>query len=194
MSPDSNYVYLTDLGIDAVVRHAITDGHVDPEPNLVLPAVPGSGPRHLAFTANGDYLLVNHELASSITLYRVEGEQVFRLAEISSLPPSFTGESGAGGMHLHPDEQFVYVANRGHDSIFAARLDREKGCLIPIGSWPSGGRTPREFTFSPDGSHLLCASQDDAVIRIFSIDKRTGELTRVGHDYPINSVVCLQFI
>lgn len=194
VSPDGKYVYLTDLGIDAVVRHTITDGQVNPETDLSLPAVPGSGPRHLAFTADGNYLLVNHELASSITLYRVEGEHVRRLAEISSLPPSFTGESGAGGMHLHPDEQFVYVANRGHDSIFAARVDREKGCLTPVGTWPSGGRTPREFTFSPDGNHLLCASQDDAVIRVFSIDKRTGELTRVGDDYPINSVVCLQFI
>lgn len=194
VSPDGRFAYLADLGIDAVVRHAIDAGKVNPEADLTLPAVPGAGPRHLAFTADGKHLLVNHELGSSVSLYRLDGPQVRRLAEASSLPPAFDGQSGAGGMHLHPSERFVYVANRGHDSLFAARVDVENGSLTPIGTWPSGGRTPRDFTFSPDGGHLLCASQDDAVIRIFSIDPHSGELTHVGEDYPIASAVCLQFI
>jgi len=194
VSADGRFAYLADLGIDAVVRHEIKEGKVNPEPDLALPAVPGSGPRHLAFTADGRHLLVNHELGSSVSLYRLDGPQVRRLAEVSSLPPDFDGQSGAGGMHLHPNERFVYVANRGHDSVFAARVDVDDGSLTPIGTWPSGGRTPRDFTFSPDGGHLLCASQDDAVIRIFSIDPDSGELTHVGEDYPIASAVCLQFI
>lgn len=194
VSPDGKALYLADLGVDALVRHPIRDGQVASEPDLRLPALPGAGPRHLAFSPCGRYLLLNHELSSSLALLRVDGERVQRLAEVSCLPNGWVGESGAGGMRVHPSGRFVYVANRGHDSLFAARLDTANGTLLPIGTWPSGGRTPRDFAITPDGRHLLCASQDDGVIRVFDIDLQSGELSQAGPDYPIATAVCLQFI
>ncbi len=194
VSPDGHYLYLADLGVDAVLRHPIRDGKVAAEPDLRLPAVPGAGPRHLGFSPCGRYLLVNHELSSSLALFRLDGERVQRMAEVSCLPNGWVGESGAGGMRVHPSGRFVYVANRGHDSLFAARLDTGNGTLLPIGTWPTGGRTPRDFAITPDGQHLLCASQDDGFIRVFAIDALSGELTQAGPDYPISSAVCLQFL
>lgn len=197
-SPDGRYVYLTDLGVDAVVRHPLheTDGNAVPSlsDDLRLDAAPGAGPRHLAFTSSGAYLLVNYELSNTIRLYRLEGDGATLVSEVSSLPDDFSGDSGAGGMRLHPSGQFVYVGNRGHDSVFGARIDEVSGTLTPIGTWALGGRTPRDLAVSPDGRYLLAASQTDDFIRVFSIDPQTGELSFTGHDYAIPTPVCIEFI
>jgi 6-phosphogluconolactonase len=197
-SPDGRHLYLADLGVDAVVRHPLhsADGNLLPSPDadLQLAAAPGAGPRHLAFNASGTYLLVNYELSNTVRLYRVGNDGVTLVSEVSSLPDDFNGESGAGGMRLHPSGKFVYVGNRGHDSIFAARVDEANGTLTPIGTWPLGGRTPRDLAVSPDGKYLLAASQDDGFIRVFTIDPQTGELGFTGHDYAIPTPVCIEFI
>jgi 6-phosphogluconolactonase len=191
---DGRHVYLADLGTDAIVRHPLNGSNVNPVADLTVKAAPGAGPRHLLFTDSGAHLLVNFEMSSTVRMYRLDGDDVSLVSEVSSLPQGFDGDSGAGGMRLHPSGRFVYVGNRGHDSIFGARVDETGGTLTPIGTWSLGGRTPRDLAVSPDGRYLLAASQDEAFIRVFSIDAQTGELAFSGHDYPIPNAVCLEFI
>lgn len=194
VSPDHRYVYLADLGVDGIVRHPLDGGNVNPVSDLTLKAAPGAGPRHLLFTGSGAYLLANYEMSSTVRMYRLDGDDVSLVSEVSSLPADFDGNSGAGGMRLHPSGRFLYVGNRGHDSIFAARVDETAGTLTPIGTWSLGGRTPRDLAVSPDGKYLLAASQDEAFIRVFSIDAQTGELTFTGNDFAIPNAVCLEFL
>jgi len=194
VSPDRRHVYLADLGIDCIVRHPIRDGQVDASSDEILPAAPGAGPRHLAFTPSAAFLLANYELSSTVRLYRIGAYATELAAEVSTLPTHWDGVSGAGGMRLHPSGRYVYVGNRGHDSIFGARIDECNGSLTPIGTWALGGRTPRDLTVSPDGRFLLAASQDDGFIRVFSIDEQSGALAFTGHDFPIQSAASLQFV
>ncbi|MDR5837052.1 lactonase family protein [Caballeronia sp. LZ034LL] len=195
VSPDKRHLYLADLGIDSVVRHRLNPGgKPESTPDLMLPAAPGAGPRHLAFTRSGTHLLVNYELNSTVRMYALGDDGVQQVSEVSTLPESFDQESATGGMRLHPSGRFVYVGNRGHDSVFAARIDEAKGTLEAIGTWFVGGRTPRDIRVSPDGKFLLAASQDDGFIRVFSIDAQTGALTDTGHTHAIPSAVCIEFI
>lgn len=198
VSPDGRHVYLADLGVDAVVRHPLkAAGDVvlpSQTADLHLAAAPGAGPRHLAFTSSGTYLLVNYELSNTMRMYRLDGDAVTLASEVSCLPDGFSGESNVSGMRVHPSGKFVYVGNRGHDSIFGARIDETDGTLTPIGTWALGGRTPRDHAISPDGRYLLAASQNDGFIRVFSIDPASGELTFSGHDYAIPTAVCIEFI
>jgi 6-phosphogluconolactonase len=194
VSADGRHIYLADLGVDAIVRHPLNGANVNPVADLTVKAAPGAGPRHLLFTDSGAYLLANYEMSSTVRMYRLDGDDVSLVSEVSSLPQGFGGNSGAGGMRLHPSGRFVYVGNRGHDSIFGARVDETAGTLTPIGTWSLGGRTPRDLAVSPDGRHLLAASQDEAFIRVFSIDTQTGELAFTAHYYPIPSAVCLEFL
>lgn len=195
VAPDKQHVYLADLGIDGVVRHRLkADGTLDETIDTVLPAAAGAGPRHLLFTRSGKHLLVNYELSSTVRMYALDGATPRLVCEISTLPEHFKGESATGGMRLHPSGEFVYVGNRGHDSVFAARIDEAEGTLAPIGSWAVQGRTPRDLRVSPDGKFLLAASQDDGFIRVLSIDPQTGALTDTGHTHAIPSAVCIEFI
>lgn len=192
-SPDGRYLFLCDLGTDAIARHPIADGRVAAEPDLTIAAPPGAGPRHIAFSPSGRSLLAIHELSSTITLHGAD-DPARILAEISTLPPEWSGASSCAAIRVHPSGQFVYASNRGHDSVFAARLDEAAGTLQPIGTMPSGGRTPRDIAITPDGRFLLAASQDEHRITVFAIDPATGVLTATGHDHRLNSPVCLCFI
>ncbi|GAB5097770.1 lactonase family protein [Caballeronia sp. HLA56] len=196
VGPGRRHVYLSDLGVDKVVRHRLdsANGEIDETADLALTAAPGAGPRHLVFSKSGSHLLVNYELTSTVRLYALGEPDVKLVSDISTLPAAFDGESAMGGMRLHPSGKFVYVGNRGHDSVFAARIDEAAGTLTPIGTWAVGGRTPRDIRVSPDGRFLLAASQDDGFIRVFSIDAETGALTDTGYTHAIPSAVCIEFI
>jgi 6-phosphogluconolactonase len=192
-SPDGRHLFLVDLGTDAIARHPIEGGRVAAEPDLTITAAPGAGPRHIAISPSGRSLLAIHELASTVTLHRLEDPQT-ALAEVSTLPPDWTGQSTCAAIRIHPSGRFVYASNRGHDSVFAARLDEARGALHPIGTWPAGGRTPRDIALTPNGRFLLAASQDEHGITVFAVDTATGGLTPTGHRLTVKSPVCLCFI
>ncbi|WP_250518726.1 lactonase family protein [Caballeronia sp. ATUFL_M1_KS5A] len=195
VSPDKRHLYLSDLGVDSVVRHRMkANRKPEPTPDLMLHAAPGAGPRHLTFTRSGTHMLVNYELSSTVRMYALGDHDAQLVSEVSTLPESFDQESATGGMRLHPSGTFVYVGNRGHDSVFAARIDEAQGTLEPIGTWAVGGRTPRDIRVSSDGRFLLAATQDDGFIRVFSIDEQTGALTDTGHTHAVPSAVCMEFI
>jgi 6-phosphogluconolactonase len=192
-SPDGRHLYLCDLGTDAIARHPITGGRVSPTPDLTITTSPGAGPRHIVFPPSGQSLLALHELGSTITLHSLdEPERV--AAEISTLPGGWAGKNSTAAIRIHPSGRFVYASNRGHDSVFAARLDEAAGRLHPLGNWPAGGRTPRDIAVTPDGAFLLAASQDDHLISVFAIDAATGALQATGHRLELKSPTCLCFI
>jgi 6-phosphogluconolactonase len=192
-SPDGRHFYLCDLGTDAIARHPITGGRVAATPDLTITTRPGAGPRHIVFPPSGRSLLALHELASTITLHSLdEPERV--AAEVSTLPSGWTGANLTAAIRIHPSGRFVYASNRGHDSVFAARLDEAAGRLHPLGNWPVGGRTPRDIAVTPDGAFLLAAAQDEHLITVFAIDAATGALRATGHRLELKSPSCLCFI
>jgi 6-phosphogluconolactonase len=192
-SPDGHCLFLVDLGTDAIARHPITVGGVSATPDLTINAAPAAGPRHIAFSPSGRSLLAVHELSSTVTLHSTDDPQR-TLASVSTLPEDWTGDNTCAAIRIHPQGHFVYVSNRGHDSVFAARLDEERGELHPLGNWPAGGRTPRDIALTPDGAFLLAASQDEHSIAVFAVDAATGALTATDHRLALKSPVCLCFI
>lgn len=193
-SPDGTGLWLCDLGTDTVARHPIRDGLVAQEPDLALHATPGAGPRHLAFDPSGRFLVVVNELSSTVSLYDLHGGAVRKLSEVGTLPAGWTGVNTTAAIRVHPNGEWVYASNRGHDSIVTLHLDRDGGTLEATGWSPAGGRTPRDFALTPDGAFLLAASQDDARIRAFRVDPQTGALSDTGRDLRLQSPVCLCFI
>ena len=56
-TPDGRYVYATDLGADRVFCYTLDDsGALVPVPDGGATAIPGSGPRHFAFSPDGSVL------------------------------------------------------------------------------------------------------------------------------------------
>ncbi|HEY6081866.1 MAG TPA: beta-propeller fold lactonase family protein, partial [Chitinophagaceae bacterium] len=98
-------------------------------------------------------------------------------------------------IHLSPDGKFLYASNRDDlNDIAVYAVDTKTGKLTFRRRVASGGRTPRNFTLTPDGTWLLAGHQNSREITIFRRDKKTGLLIPVGHNIPVAHAVCLKMI
>jgi 6-phosphogluconolactonase len=197
--PDQTRVYVPDLGIDKVMIHRLdpASGRLGPNRPGSAPAEPGGGPRHLAFHPSGRYAYVNLETTSRVAAYRVDaasgGMEGFQV--VSSLPPGTLAETNSTAeIMVHPDGRFLYVSNRGHDSIAVFAIDAQDGSLRWIDATSSGGRMPRSFAIDPGGRFLVAAHLDSGKVSVFRIDPQRGTLTPAGHEVAIDRAAYVRLL
>jgi 6-phosphogluconolactonase len=94
---------------------------------------------------------------------------------------------------VEPSGVFVYVSNRGHDSIAGFAIDPASGRVTPAGHVSTGGRIPRHFTIDPTGSRLYAANQESDTIVHFDLNHQTGQLTPTGDVTEVGAPVCILF-
>jgi 6-phosphogluconolactonase len=196
-APGASFALAADLGIDRVLVY-----HVDEAGGLLTShdagtvAAPGAGPRHLAFTPAGDALFVMNELNSTIAAYAwdaTRGTLERRGDPVSTLPADFTGENLTAEIAVHPNGEFLYGSNRGHDSLAIFRIGAEHH-LTRVGLHPTHGKTPRHFAIDPTGAFLIAANQDSDSLVTFRIDRHTGLLSDpVGSSARVPSPSCVRF-
>ena len=143
---------------------------------------PGAGPRHAAFHPTAPYAYVINELDSTITTFRVDPErgELKPLQVITTLPPSFTGNSTTSEIAVAPSGRFVYGSNRGHDSLAIFAIDGTTGVLSPVGWESTQGKTPRFFAIEPSGAFLYAANLDSDTVVTFRVDQGSGKLVPTG--------------
>src|SRR5439155_14413652 len=95
---------------------------------------------------------------------------------LSTLPAGFTAANSTAEVKVHPNGKFVWVSNRGHDSLAGFAID-EAGKLTALGQTPTE-KTPRSFDVSPDGRYVFGAGEGSGKLAVFQVDVGTGKLTR----------------
>jgi 6-phosphogluconolactonase len=194
LTPDEKYLCVVDLGIDKLLVYTADNGKLAKHKELSLR--PGCGPRHMAFHPSKKFAYLLTELSSEVVVLEYnEAEGSFNILQyISALPADFKDESSGSAIHLSPDGNFVYAANRGHDSIAVFSVDNFSGKLTLVDHTPSEGSAPRDFTIAPGGNYLITANQGSSNIVPFSINKSTGKLTRISDIVAIPNPVCIKFL
>ena len=193
----NRFAFAADLGLDKVLiyRFDADKGSLvanDPPAGVVAP---GSGPRHFAFHPSSRFAFVNNEMTSSVTAFKYDAEKgsLTEVHTLSTLPHEVKGNSTAETV-VHPSGKFVYVSNRGHDSIAIFTFDETSGKLTAAGHCRTGGKTPRNFNIDPTGRFLLAANQGTNDVFSFRIDATTGQLTTIGNKIEVGSPVCVRFV
>jgi 6-phosphogluconolactonase len=138
----------------------------------------GAGPRHLAFHPTQKFAFTSDESGSSVTLYSVDPASGLKpLQTLSTLPADFTAKNSTADVHVHPNGQFVWVSNRGHDSLAGFKFDAATAKLTALRQTPTE-KTPRSFGLSPSGNWLFGAGEGSGKLAVYSVDAKTGELAR----------------
>jgi 6-phosphogluconolactonase len=191
--PITRHVLVADLGLDAIVVYELsTDGRLTELTSSVIRVEAGFGPRHIAFSPSGRHLFVVGELSSTLAVFLRTGGQFVRSDSQSTLPSGFAGHNQPAAIVVSVSGEFVFVSNRGHDSIAMFRFHPEAGTLALVRIVPSGGAVPRDIAQSPDGHFLLVANQDSDSIVSFEIDEVESTLTFVA-ERTVLTPVCLLF-
>ncbi len=177
-----DWVFIPDLGENAVFqyrwdkeeRKLIPETHIDFEA--------GSGPRHMAMHPSLDLCYVSNELFNTVCVAKLDASDADsvkpRLIPIQyeSTIDNRDNVSYVSEIKLSPDARFLYVSNRGDNSLAIFKV-LEDGRLERAGLVPTGGKFPRHFAITPCGGAVIVANQDSGHIRVFSRDVETGDLT-----------------
>lgn len=197
----ASFALAADLGADRLLVYRVDEasGQLTPHDAGLIAAAPGAGPRHLAFTPAGDTLFVINELNSTIAAYAWDEAHgtLERLGDpVSTLPGGFTGENTTAEIAVHPNGEFLYGSNRGHDSLAIFRIGSNPDSrlhLTRVGFHATHGKTPRHFAIDPTGAFLIAANQESDSLVVFRIDRDSGLLWDTTARARVPSPACVRF-
>lgn len=196
VTKDNRFAMIADLGTDQVLVHSFDSntGSLSPVDSGHVKAEAGAGPRHLAYDPTGKFVFVLNELTATISVFSLDPEtgKLKPNQTIATLPADFSGANTAAEIIVHPSGNFLYVSNRGADSISIFSIGTD-GTLASFGWISSGGKSPRHFEIDPTGQWLIAANQHSDNLVVFSIDHSTGSLTQNAKYEGISSPVCVVF-
>jgi 6-phosphogluconolactonase len=197
-SPDNRFALVADLGLDEVLVYKFdaASGTLTPNEPAFAKLKAGSGPRHIVFHPNGKFVFVVSELSSTAMSFAYDAKKgtLNEIGTVSTLPPGFSGRNDVAETAVHPNGKFLYVSNRGNDSIAILSIDPTKGTLTFVAGVPTGGKEPRHFAIDPGGKYLLAENQFSNNIVVFKIDPATGGLTPTGRVVEVPSPVNIAFL
>lgn len=193
--PSNRFVYACDLGTDEVKIYRLDaqSGVLQPNDPPAASVPPGAGPRHFALHPHG-FAYANNEMGLSVTAFERNAE-TGALNPIQTVPtlPEGTSTHGASTaeMFIHPSGRWLYVSNRGANTITAYTIGSD-GKL----SWLERANTPNEprgFGISPDGEWLIVGGQNDNTVRVFRVNVTTGKLTALPQTVEVGTPICVLF-
>ena len=197
-SGDDHLVFVPDLGTDELMiyRFDPANGSLTPNKPAFAKVTPGSGPRHFAFAPSGKFLYLVNELTSTVVVFSLDSSSGHLRQEqtISTLPQGFQGQNTTAEIQVDSAGKFLYVSNRGDDSIAVFAINEHDGKLSLVERVPTGGKEPRHFTLDWTGKWLFAANQNSDTINLFAVDSATGRLTATSHTIHVPTPVCVVMV
>jgi 6-phosphogluconolactonase len=199
VTPDNRFLLTTNTGLNKVFVYRLNAAkttftpHDPPFLGLEKP----TNPRHLALHPSVKWAYVANETApGGCTMLKFDAARgVLEEGPVfASVPADYKGRGSQAECKVHPSGRFVYVSNRGHDSIAAFRINLTDGTLTLVDVFKPGGETPRSFGIDPTGNWLLSMMQRTGNIAALRIDGETGKLSDIGVKRELPSPVCAAFL
>ncbi|MEZ5721831.1 MAG: beta-propeller fold lactonase family protein [Paracoccaceae bacterium] len=183
LDPSGTWLVVCDKGTDTILTYRMGD-RLERASRYQFP--PETAPRHVAFTADSTRMFVTLELASGLASMGFDPEtgELTLIDRVSATDGDCGRVNEPAELRLHPNERFVYLNNRGEDSLawFSVAPDgtltREGHVCVAASIHP--GLAARNFMFATSGRFLLFADRPADCIRIYAVDPETGTPTEVG--------------
>jgi putative heme-binding domain-containing protein len=191
------YAVAADLGLDKLLVYKFdpAKGTLTPNDPAATETAPAAGPRHFSFHPDDKHAYACGEMDSTVIVMDYDAAKgvLTKTQTLSTLPAPHKGNSTAEVL-VHPSGKFVYVSNRGHNTIALFQVDPATGKLTAAGNEGSGFKVPRNFNIDPTGRWMIVAGQDSNNLVVFAIDQETGKLKPTGSTVSVGGPVCVKFL
>ncbi|MBI9020140.1 MAG: lactonase family protein, partial [Verrucomicrobia bacterium] len=124
-TPDGRFALVADLGMDQILTYGLKAETLTPGNPPLTRTAPGSGPRHLAIHPSGKFVYASMELNGTVVAYDYKEGTLTEIQTRPTLPDGFNGENTTSEVCITPDGRFLYVGNRGHESLAIFAIDPE---------------------------------------------------------------------
>lgn len=146
----------------------------------------GFGDRHIVFSKDGNYFYVVGELSSKINVVKFN-EKTWKfenIATYSTIPSEWNKHNGAAAIRISNDGKFIYVSNRGNDSIavFAIQDDHRLNLIQRISVF---GEFPRDFNWDEKQKYLVVANQNTNNAALYLRNAQSGSLTPIQKEISV---------
>ena len=194
--PTGRFVIVPDKGFDKTFVFRFEGGQLTPTEQGAIESKHGAAPRHTIFHPALPILFVNNELDSTVTVFAWDAGNghLTEVQVLSTIPGGHQGRNTTAEIAVTPCGRFLYVSNRGQDSIVRFDIEQTTGRLTFQGFTSTGGSKPRFFTLDPAASRLFVANQDSDDITAFQIDTATGALRPLGVVARAGSPSAISFV
>jgi 6-phosphogluconolactonase (cycloisomerase 2 family) len=152
------------------------DGVLSNEVSIAPGGGYGFGPRHLDFHPSRPWVYVSLERQNALDLFDLTNGSMspaprYRKPTLGRSP---VGRQAVGTVHVHPNGQTVYVANRaadaaGENSLAVFAIDQTTGEPTLIQHIDSHGVHPRTFHIDPSGRLMAVAHITGAALSLFHV-------------------------
>ena len=173
VDPTGSRVLAVDLGMEAVFGYALDARAGTLTEVFRTPLAPGSGPRHLAFHPGGRVAYLANERNSTVTVCRWTGAAL-EPGQVVAAAPDRGVANRPGGIVVSADGRFVYVSNRGTNTIGVFATGAGGTTLKRIAAPDCGGIWPRDLALDPAGRRLYVANQRSGTLTWLPVDPATG--------------------
>lgn len=191
------WVLAADHGVDRVHIYGFnaTQGKLVTKDSGSVKTRNGAAPRHLTFHPAKSIAYVLNEHDSTVAAYHWNADrgELVPFQVMTTLPTTHTGNNVTSEIAIAPSGKFLYVSNRGHDSIAIFSIAPDSGMLAPAGWEPTRGKHPRFFTLDESGDFMYVANLDSDTIVVFQVDHDTGQLSATGQIVETGSPSCIVF-
>lgn len=173
--PNSNRLFVCDLGLDEVVVYLADDetGHLIKEKSISCPA--GCGPRHLIFDGENRFYL-GCELSNEVMHFECEDGEWTLKETISTLPDGFEGKSSVAAVRKY--KNYLFISNRGYHSACRFLIGKD-GHLSGKTLIPVTGNFPRDI-WPLEKSTLLAANQLGGTVELIKDGKFKTDISIGG--------------
>lgn len=194
-----DWVFIPDLGENAVFQYRYDPDTKQLTHDTIIPFETGSGPRHMAMHPTMDICYVSNELFNTVCVAKLDAsdpsETKKRLVPIQyvSTLENRDQTSYVSEIKLSPDARFLYVSNRGDNSLAIFKV-LEDGQLERVDVVPTGGKFPRHFAITPCGKAVVVANQDSSNLTMFGRDIQTGLIKATGQTFDLPAPNYIRFV
>ena len=200
LDASNQFAFVCDKGLDKVFSYKFNaaQGTLTTNNPPWTAVATGSGPRHLAFDAQGRHAYVICEQSSTLIAFNYNAQTgVLTAFQTNSTLPAgrSAANNAAAEIVVHPSGKFVYGSNRannssGTNSVAVFAVNAATGALTLVQQAPTGS-TPRNFALDPTGAFCIVANQGSNTIVLYSIDPGTGLLTMKAQSLAVSMPVCV---
>jgi len=193
--PSGNWVLAVDLGTDSVYVYQLdlTTGKLGLHDQIVV--AKGSGPRHLAFHPNATHGYLVTEDSSEVIVFgwdatrgKLTPGQIVGTLGPNPTTPNYPAEIAVSG-----DGAFVYVTNRGDNSLATFAVGGGGASLTLLGTTSVGGDWPRHFALDPTERWFVVANQNSGTVTWLPRDPNTGLPSPVAGQVAVAAVAVVLF-
>lgn len=194
-SPKGDQVFFPDLGADKIRMYPFDGSSANPvaiDKVDFVKTEPGSGPRHLTFSPDGNFAYCIEEMSGTLSAYAYKENHLTAIQRIATHPASLQSGFESSDVHISPDGKFLYATNRGKENNIAIFKIVENGTLEHIGYQSTHGKHPRTFAITKSGNFLIVTNVLTHNVVVFKRNKTTGLLRKAGRKVKVKNVSCVK--